>query len=234
MLKLTIFSFLMAVIPALFLVWFYCRPAGMALGARALVIKIFLIGVLSIVPICTLEIIISKLNQYYNWSRLIYYFFEAFIVAGLCEEYIKLAIIKIFVYNNPRFQRIVDGIIYTIIASLGFACIENILYVFPNNWETAIVRGLTAVPLHAVASGTMGYYIGLAKFSLDKKEESRLINIGLWQAIFIHGLYNFLILISPLFGSLYAAFIIPLLIYIYFKLKAKIHLAVELDQSARS
>lgn len=227
-------SFLMAVIPALFLVWYYCHQAKNMYGSKALIIKIFIIGILSIVPVCTLEIIISKLNFYYNWSRFYYYFFEAFIVAGLCEEYIKLAIIKIFVYNNPRFCKIIDGIIYTIVASLGFACIENVMYVFQNTWETAIVRGLTAVPLHAVASGTMGYYIGLAKFSIDKKEEKRLINIGLWQAILIHGLYNFLILISPLFGALFAAFIIPLLIYVYFKLKAKIHLAVELDQSSRS
>lgn len=230
----TLFSFLMAVVPAFFLVWHYYRQTKNKAEDRALVIKVFLIGVLSIVPICTLEIIVSKLNQYYNWSRFYYSFFDAFIVAGLCEEYMKLAIIKIFVYNNPRFRKIIDGIIYTIIASLGFACIENIMYVIPNTWETGVVRGITAVPLHAVASGTMGYYIGLAKFSLDKKEESRLINIGLWQAIMIHGLYNLLILISPLFGALYAAFIIPLLIYVYFKLKAKIHLAAELDQSVRS
>lgn len=227
-------SFLMAVIPALFLVWYFCRLAKNKTDSKTLIIKVFFIGVLSIVPVCTLEIIISRLNLYYNWSRFYYYFFEAFIVAGLCEEYIKLAIIKIFVYNNPRFQKIIDGIIFTIVASLGFACIENIMYVIQNSFETAVVRGITAVPLHAVASGTMGYYIGLAKFSMDKKEEGRLINIGLWQAIFIHGLYNFLILISPLFGSLYAAFVIPLLIYIYFKLKAKIHMAVELDQSLRS
>ncbi|MBZ0166185.1 MAG: PrsW family intramembrane metalloprotease, partial [Candidatus Omnitrophica bacterium] len=208
-----VISFLLAVVPAVFLLWYFCRLAYTWNGSRAVMLKIFMVGILSIFPVVAMEIMISKINVYYKWSRFIYYFFEAFIVAGLVEEYIKMQIVKFFAYYNNRIHKIIDGIVYTVAASLGFACIENILYVFGNNWETAIARGVTSVPLHAVASGMMGYYIGLARFARTKSQEKLLLNVGLWQAIMIHGLYNFLILISPLFGAMFAAFVIPLVIY---------------------
>lgn len=223
-------SFLLAVIPAIFLLWYFCRLANTWTGSSTVMLKIFFMGIISIFPVVALEIVISKINVYYQWSRFIYYFFEAFIVAGLVEEYIKMQIVKWLAYYKGHFKKIIDGIVYTIAASLGFACIENILYVFGNNWETAIARGVTSVPLHAVASGTMGYYIGLARFAQNKGQERILLNVGLWQAIMIHGLYNFLILISPLFGAMFAAFVIPMVIYLYIRLKTRIYQAAELDQ----
>ena len=228
-----IISFLLAVIPAVFLLWYFCRLANTGTGSRTVILQIFFTGIISIFPVVALEIMISKVNVYYQWSRFIYYFFEAFIVAGLVEEYIKMQIVKFTAYYKGRLHKIIDGIVYTIAASLGFACIENILYVFGNNWETAIARGVTSVPLHAVASGTMGYYIGLARFARNKGQERLLLNVGLWQAIMIHGLYNFLILISPLFGAMFAAFVIPMVIFLYIRLKSRIFQAQELDGELR-
>ena len=223
-------SFLLAVIPAVFLLWYFLRLADSRKGSSATVMKIFFAAIFSIFPVVAMEIMISKINVYYQWSKFIYYFFEAFIVAGLVEEYIKQQIVKFMAFYPGRIHKIIDGITLTIAASLGFACIENILYVFGNNWETAIARGVTSVPLHAVASGTMGYYIGLARFARTKGQERMLLNVGLWQAIMIHGLYNFLILMSPLFGAMFAAFVIPMVIFLYIRLKSRIYQAQELDQ----
>lgn len=223
-------SFLLAVVPAVFLLWYFLYLADSKPGSSAVVLKVFFAGIFSIFPVVAMEIMISKINVYYQWSQFIYFFFEAFIVAGLVEEYIKMQIVKFMAFYKGRIHKIIDGITFTIAASLGFACIENILYVFGNNWETAIARGVTSVPLHAVASGTMGYYIGLARFARNKGQERMLLNVGLWQAIMIHGLYNFLILISPLFGAMFAAFVIPMVIFLYIRLKTRIFQAQELDQ----
>jgi RsiW-degrading membrane proteinase PrsW (M82 family) len=116
-----------------------------------------------------------------------------------------------------------DGIVYTIVASLGFACLENIMYVSEGGMTIALIRSVTAVPLHAFCSGIMGYYIGKAKFS--KTNSKKYILEGLFYAVCIHGFYNFVLFI----GGIYSFIIIPILIISYKKLKLYIDDAIKED-----
>jgi protease PrsW len=225
-----LFSLVMAVTPSLLLVRYYYRQDTRSPEPKTLIIKIFILGIIYTIPVFVLESVISRLNVFFAWSPFFYYFFEAFIVAGLSEEYIKLHIVRKYVYHHPQFDKIMDGIIYTVVASLGFACMENFLYVMQNSWHIALARGFTAVPMHAVCSGMMGYYIGKAKFAKTKKEEKLLINNGLWLAIVLHGLYNFILFISPVAGSVFSFFIIAFVFGIYIKLREKIALAIKEDE----
>lgn len=90
-----------------------------------------------------------------------------------------------------------DGILYTAAASLGFAMLENVLYV-GTNIVTGIVRAFTAVPLHAIASGLMGYFVGRARFSRD--HAPLWIVAGLALAVFIHGTYDWTLMSEGSFG----------------------------------
>ncbi|HOY08988.1 MAG TPA: PrsW family glutamic-type intramembrane protease [Candidatus Omnitrophota bacterium] len=215
------FSFIAAVLPALLLVrYFYkANPAP-----KRFIVKVFLLGVIYTLPVYILEVILARYNMFPRWSFVLYYFFEAFIVAGLCEEYIKLRIIKKYVYGTVFFQGERDGIIFTVVASMGFACMENILYVVNHSWNMALARGFTAVPMHAVCSGVMGYSLGKAKRSqiLNRlAEEKKYINQGLWEAILIHGCYDFFLFLSPILGSVFAMFTIPLVLGYYLELRNK-------------
>jgi len=219
------FSLIMAVTPGLLLLRYYYRQDRDRPEPKNLVIKVFFLGVACSLFVYVLEDIVGRLNVYQNWSPILYYFFEAFIVAGLCEEYIKLRIITNCVYNSPKFDEVIDGIVYTVVASLGFACMENVVYVMNSSWHIAIARGFTAIPLHAVCSGIMGYYIGLAKRCAGTKQESFLINKGLWSAICIHGLYDFILFISSGIGYTVSVMVVPLVLWAYINLKHKIQLA---------
>jgi len=195
-------------------------------------VKIFLLGILSIIPAILLELAVSTLEDLVSWWRLGYYFFKAFVVAAICEELIKLWVVKTVAYNNVHFDEVMDGVVYTIVASLGFACMENILYVLDRGWTLALIRAFTAVPMHAVCSGMMGYYIGGAKFASDKAEESILIKRGFWIAVGIHGLYNFLLFCVPIFGIIIAFGVVPLLVVSFIVLRNKIKAAISEDQQA--
>ena len=90
---------------------------------------------------------------------------------------LKLWVVRKYIYPSDYFDEVMDGIVYMVGASLGFACFENILYVLENGLKVAIVRSFTVVPLHAFALGLMGFYLSKAKFATSKKEETALISL---------------------------------------------------------
>ncbi len=90
-----------------------------------------------------------------------------------------------------------DGIVYSVMVSMGFATFENFTYVFSQPTEdmalnVAILRMLMAVPGHASFAVIMGYFVGKAKFS--RKNRDKLLITGLLGATVSHGLYDFFLM----------------------------------------
>ena len=90
--------------------------------------------------------------------------YTAFVVAGFTEELMKYLAFYFFFWQERNFNEKFDGIIYAVYISLGFAAVENILYVFSGGMGVGFVRAFTAVPAHALFGISMGYYFGLARF----------------------------------------------------------------------
>lgn len=78
-----------------------------------------------------------------------------------------------------------------LILSLGFAAVENVLYVMGNGFGTGISRAITAVPAHAIFGITMGFYFGLAKFYEKKRNQLKIK--ALFYPIILHGIYDFIL-----------------------------------------
>ena len=225
-------SLVMAIAPSLLLVWYYYKQDMKKPEPKRLVTKIFLLGIVFTIPAIILEVLFDEMFVFVMRDSIVYHLFKAFIVAALIEELIKLLIVKWFVYNHDHFDEVMDGIVYTIMASLGFACMENIIYVIDGGFTIAFVRAITAVPMHAVAAGMMGYYIGKAKFAESRAERKSLIYKGLWYAVLIHGFYDFFLFASPKIGFILALGVFPLIIFTFMSLKEKIHLAIAEDVHA--
>ena len=195
-----LFNIGLALIPSLILViYFYLRDKYKR-ESPLLILKVFIGGFFIVIPAIIIELLLGAVGD--NFSGIFYLLIKAFIVAALVEEGLKLIIIKAYVYPKQDFDEAVDGIIFTITASMGFAFFENILYTGGPS-SVLILRGFTAVLLHATASGIMGYYIGMSKFNQDYA-----IGKGFLIAVLIHGLYDFFLFT----GTWLAFLIIPLLI----------------------
>jgi RsiW-degrading membrane proteinase PrsW (M82 family) len=223
-------SFLLAAAPALLLLRYYYRQDRERPEPKGLVFRIFLLGIVATFIAIPLELLMSMFQGLFAGFPLLIALFKAFLVAALVEEYLKLTIVRVFAYRNPNFDEIMDGVVYTVVASLGFACMENILYVMGGTIGTALTRAVTAIPLHATASGLMGYYIGRAKFASSPKMERALINRGLRVAIFVHGTYDFLLFTVPVLGSWPLVGLIPLLVGTFLILRSRIRIALEEDR----
>lgn len=184
-----------------------------------LLVKIFILGAVSVVPVLIVERFLSMFNVFYGILGVLY---TAFIIAGLTEEYFKRAVVLRYIYMNKNFNEKLDGIVYCVFSALGFSTVENIIYVvfrFSNNAYVGLYRGILSVPAHCIFAVTMGYYISLSKFSHDEAEKKRYLRKSLFIPAILHGIFDF-ILMSNL--PLYSFILIPYALYLWISNKRKL------------
>ncbi|PQJ71976.1 PrsW family intramembrane metalloprotease [Polaribacter butkevichii] len=131
-------------------------------------------------------------------------FLKAFVVVALVEEFSKYVIVRYYAQRNKEYNESFDGIVYAVMVSMGFATLENVLYVFQHGVSTGIIRAFTAVPAHATFAILMGYFMGRAKFSKNRI----VLNLtGLFFATLFHGAYDFFLFINFIPGISIGAFV---------------------------
>ena len=130
-------------------------------------------------------------------------FFSAFLEAGIPEEFSKFLIFMLLIWRDKNFDEYFDGIVYATFIGLGFACVENIQYVFSYGFQTGVVRALLSVPGHFLFGVVMGYFLSLAKFHPEKRGTYMIS--GLLLAMLAHGLFDWLLMaasVLPLVGGI--------------------------------
>ena len=189
---------------------------------KKLLRRIFIMSIFSVVPIIFLEIELMKYfpadDASLDFTNL---FINIFISIALVEEGFKYIIAMINCYFNKEFDEFYDGIVYGVYASLGFALVENILYVFNNfdaAYSTAILRAIISIPGHACFGIVIGYFIAKAKFS-NKNKSINLI-LGLLVPAILHTIYDSLLFYSSdLCVILFFLFYIIMFIYCFILVK---------------
>jgi len=167
-----------------------------------LLISAFFLGMLGIVPALALEYVLliqgfNPFSESLGWS-----FVSVAIGIALVEELSKYFGVRLWIYRKADFNEPYDGIVYCVMAALGFAAVENVLYVFEGGMAVGYMRAFTAVPAHAIMGVFIGYYLGIQKF--DGKRGSEFI--GLAAAVTFHTLYDFFAMNAgsyPMLGILF-------------------------------
>jgi RsiW-degrading membrane proteinase PrsW (M82 family) len=188
---MTYLLFFLAVFPGLFLSWYIWWRDKHEREPHKYLIACFIFGMLSTIPAVFLEIYGQSLG-YGAGPDIINTFIFAVVVVGFSEEFSKFLFLRYYIFPKEEFCEPMDGIVYAVMVSMGFATLENILYVFDTEkggMQTAILRMLLSVPGHAAFAVIMGYFVGLAKFARG----SRLgyLAAGLILSSLVHGLYDF-------------------------------------------
>jgi RsiW-degrading membrane proteinase PrsW (M82 family)/ribosomal protein S18 acetylase RimI-like enzyme len=152
----------------------------------------FFFGVLSVIP----AIIIETYFKNYFDASITGLAIQAFFVVALTEEGCKFAALRFYSYRQKSFDEPFDGIVYSVMVSMGFATLENIFYVTSsaeagNGYQVAFLRMFLSVPAHATFGVLMGYHVGRAKFNPARK--TVLMILGLFWATFFHGTFDTLL-----------------------------------------
>jgi len=160
---------------------------------RKLLIWAFILGVLSIIPAVILESMITRTGIVYTDS-IIKTGIYSFAGIALIEEAVKFFVVFRFLYPKKDFNEPFDGITYCVMASMGFATLENIAYTVDYGMATGVLRMFTAVPAHAAFGVIMGYYMGLAKF--NKEKSNTYLAYALFIPSLLHAAYDFSLLLD--------------------------------------
>lgn len=157
-------------------------------------------GAFIVIPILPVEIALSTLTRGMNHYSTA--FFDAFIVAASTEEVFKYLAVVLLFFWSKQFNERFDGIVYAVFVSLGFALVENIMYVYFRfgTMEVGYLRAITAVPAHTLFGVAMGYRLGLAKFA--KGPKAKHLILALLIPIILHGIYDWLIMVDRGWGLL--------------------------------
>ena len=174
---------------------------------KGTVILIFFLGFL----ICLPAGILNGLSHdfFYDGSKYSDNLTSSFLGPAWAEELLKFSILYLIVLKRNEFNEPMDGLVYGVVVSLGFATYENYTYVYEwaeqiakdegydfaeLSYLVALGRSYSAIPMHGLNGAVMGYYFGMYAFSGNKK----FLILSLVLPYLFHGFYNFLVWPYPM------------------------------------
>jgi RsiW-degrading membrane proteinase PrsW (M82 family) len=139
---------------------------------------------------------------------------HTFAAIALPEELCKFLVLRLLIFRNRSgFSEPIDGIVYAVMVGMGFACIENLVYVIKYGAGSGILRMFSAIPAHAMLGVIMGFHLGIAKFTRKKKFKFNMLALAI--PVVMHGMYNLFLFLHYIPGMWIGAGI-GMLISLYF------------------
>ena len=201
------YLFLLAVAPAAFWLWYFYNKDRYEPEPLSWILMVYIFGIVVTIPVAFIE---------GSLSIIVPEFLIVVLVAPIVEEAGKYLVVKKTVWESLEFDEPVDGIIYAAAAGLGFATLENVIYVFSAvetslllALQTGLLRALISVPGHVLFSAMWGYSLGKARF-IPQEQRTGVIATGLILAMAFHALFNLLLYDAIGFAVLILV-VIPLL-----------------------
>ncbi len=190
--------FALALIPVIGLLLFIFFADKKEKEPIGLLIGLFFAGLGTAIPAIILEALGELiLEAVIPYESVIKGVILAMVIVAPVEEMGKYIVLRLITWKNRAFDYSFDAIVYAVFASLGFAAIENIGYVFGNGWGVALLRMFTAVPGHACFGVFMGYFYSKAKYaslSGNKADYSKYNALSMICPIVIHGIYDAIVM----------------------------------------
>lgn len=228
---------LLAVVPSIFLFVFVYKHDRVEKEPFLLLLGLFLVGATFVVggALWAGDVLEKAFDGMFEKDSLQDLLFTNFILAGLVEETCKFVFLYFLTFKNKNFNSLFDGMIYAVCVSLGFATLENVLYVIDGGLSIGIARAILSVPGHCFYGIIMGYYYSLYHVNkIARKAEKRYAKKGIIKVkipiiyrsklclallipAFLHGLYDFCVSNENIILILFALVLVASLYVICFR-----------------
>ena len=201
--------FLLGIAPAVFWMIYLYRKDKIEPEPRRLIFQIFLRGAVMVAPAALLNMLLaffytlvfglslalvfgSKNIIYQSGIQILSPYILYVLAAPMVEEYLKYYVLKRFIVSHPEFDEPMDGIIYAAAVGLGFAAVENVIYLinhFQSFNTTFFLRAVLSVPAHALFTTITGYALVQEKLG-GNQDVSLSVTKALCLAMVAHALFN--------------------------------------------
>lgn len=209
--------FIVAALPALLLLGFIYYRDRKEKPPVKLMILLLATGAATTVPAAIVEFIgqafVMGDSDDLGLRLLIFCFF----VIAVTEELGKYLVTICITWKSKEMQHSYDGVIYAVCSSLGFAILENVLYVYQGGLLTGIMRAFTAIPLHCTVGVVMGALYAKAREEAYAGDRGGMIGYMAWAylvPVCIHGAYDYAIMAAS-YGLIAEGWIYVILIGAY-------------------
>ena len=205
-----------AIAPAFALLSFFYLRNEMFTEPRRTLVHAFLYGAIITFPVLFIQYILKAESVIENP------FVANVIFSSTIEEFFKWIVIFVAILRHVEFDDPYDGILYGVAVSLGFATVENVIFLLSFGIEEAFIRAIFPVSSHALFGVVMGYYFGKSKFSTNNREKEYLF-LAFFGSLALHFSYNTIFTIKG--QVLY--FIIPFMLFLWWFALRKVKRAHE-------
>lgn len=205
-----------AIAPGIALLSYFYMRNEMSTEPRRTLVHAFIYGAIVTFPILFVQFVLEEEGAFSS------VFVSNVLFTSLIEEFFKWLIIFMLILRHIEFDDPYDGILYGAAVSLGFATVENVIYIVSFGLETAFMRAFLPVSSHALFGVVMGYYFGQGKFSTENRQRE-YIALALFAPVGLHLMYNSIMMLEEYF--LYA--ILPFMFFLWWFALRKVKLAHE-------
>lgn len=186
------YAILSGLLPALLWLWFWLREDNLHPEPRERVMKTFIAGMCVVLFVLPVQVFFSNTMEHESSKYLMWAF---------TEEAFKLIAAWIVAISTDVMDEPIDAVIYMITVALGFAAIENTLFILKPIFEGDIIRSIVttnlrfigATLLHVVSSASVGLCIAMAYYHSRETRRIALVT-GLILATALHTAFNLFII----------------------------------------
>ena len=187
--------FVVSAAPGFFILWFVYH--SLAAGRREITLPVlvtFLAGCVVVLPAALIEGVAVPYIQNAVTGLITQSLVIAFGVVAPTEELAKFLALGIVFRRMSGIASTRDGVIYGVSAAMGFATVENILFVMELGFTAGVLRAFLSVPVHGICGGAVGYALGAG--AEGRKRRLFIVLAGLVTAILFHGLFDGILLMQ--------------------------------------
>lgn len=181
--------------PGVFWLWYFARKSLYRPGPRRLLVFTFLLGMVATIPAGILNSIFVDEAVLSEGVRLASVAMAMLLVVGPVEETAKFLAVRLFPYRSLYFDEPTDGLLYAAAASLGFASLENLIYVFEFGPGVMILRAPLSTLAHVVFASVWGHALGLR--TQGERRRRGTLPVAILAAAAVHGLFNVALFAVP-------------------------------------
>ncbi len=214
---------LLSLLPCVLWLWYFSSRSRYKRPAIGVLLLSFILGGAATIPALLLNVKGQSLIQAFFDRGFVSRILVLFLIVGPIEELLKLCVVYFYAYRQQEFDEPLDGVIYSAAAALGFAAVENIVYLAENDPRLVLLRGPLSNPGHALFSAVWGLALSRAKAQPNLARERYPIILRGWiYASLLHSLFDALLVFSSRWSIFFFAILVGVMVALFFWVRTRI------------